>query len=286
MSALDPSAAALACRGRAAVLDVRDEAAFAAGHLPGAGHLPRAEFTARRTELPPRDVAILVVAASAAEARDAAAGLEALGYSRVDWLDAPVASLPSGLADTGPAARLWRPAPFLEEVLPRLPRGRALDLAAGAGREAVFLAMNGFAVEALDDDPDILAKAEALARRNGVRIATTVRDLERRDAILPVGPHALIVVFRFLHRPLFAQIERALAPGGWLIYETFRRGQERFGRPTHPRFLLEDGELRGAFPALVVEHYDEPSPEGGPITARLLARKPTPGLSRGHEPGL
>ena len=276
MPAFDP-ATALARHPAMAVLDVRDDTAFVVGHLPGAGHLPRAEFGVRRTELPPRDVVILVVAASAGEARDAAADLGSLGYTRVDWLDAPLASLPGGLADTGPAARLWRPAPFLEEVLPRLTRGRAFDLAAGAGREAVFLAMQGFEVEAIDDDPDILARAEALATRCGVRITTTVLDLERRDVRLPEERYALVTVFRFLHRPLLPAIERALAPGGRLVYETFRRGQARFGRPTHPRFLLDDGELRSAFPGLVVERYEEPSPEGGPITARLLARKPGPG---------
>jgi len=116
--------------------------------------------------------------------------------------------------------------------------------------------------------------AAALAERNGVRITTTVRDLERREVDLPVERYALVTVFRFLHRPLFPRIERAIAPGGWLVYETFRRGQERFGRPTHPRFLLDDGELSSAFPRLTVEHYEEPRPEDGPITARLLARKP------------
>jgi rhodanese-related sulfurtransferase len=273
MPALDP-AAALARPGDTVVLDVREPEAFALGHLAGAGHLPRAEFAARRTELPPRDAAILVVAGSGSEARDAASGLETLGYARVNWLDAPLQALPAGLADQGPPARLWRPAPFLEQVLPRLARGPALDLAAGAGREAVFLALHGFPVEAVDDDPVILARAAALAERSGVRIATTVRDLERRDVSLPAGRYALIVVFRFLHRPLFPHIERALAPGGRLVYETFRRGQARFGRPTHPRFLLDDGELASAFPSLVVESYEEPSPAGGPITARLLARRP------------
>lgn len=269
--------AVLALPAATITLDARDESAFRAGHLAGAGHLALAEFTTRRTELPPRDAGILVVAATAAEASAAASALESLGYGHVDWLDAPISELPGGLADRGPAARLWRPAPFLEEVLPLLPRGLALDLAAGAGRESVFLALHGFEVEAVDDDPDILARAAALALRNGVRITTTVRDLERRDAPLPEGRYALVTVFRFLHRPLLPAIGRALAPGGRLVYETFRRGQARFGRPTHPRFLLEDGELRDAFPELVVERYDEPGPEGGPITARLLARRPEAG---------
>lgn len=277
MPALDPTRLMSQLVGLP-VLDIRPEAAFATGHLAGAGNIPVAEFAARRTELPPRDAAVLVVAASAGEARAAAADLEALGYARVDWLDAPLAALPGGLGDRAPAARLWRPAPFLEEVLPRILAGggggrRALDLAAGAGREAVFLAINGFEVEAVDDDPDILARAQALAARHGVRIQTRVRDLERREPDLPVERYDLVTVFRFLHRPLFPHIERALAPGGWLVYETFRRGQERFGRPTHPRFLLNEGELSSAFPALAVEHYAESDPEGGPITARLLARK-------------
>lgn len=267
---------ALALVPQVAVLDVRGEAAFAAGHLAGAGHLPRGEFRARRTELPPRDQPLLVVAGSGEDAREAALDLESLGYARVDWLDAPLAELPGGLADRAPAARLWRPAPFLVEVLPRLTPGPALDLAAGAGREAVFLAMHGFEVEAVDDDPAILARAEALARRSGVRIATRVCDLERGGSDLPEGRYRLVTVFRFLHRPLFPAIERSLAPGGWLVYETFRRGQARFGRPTHPRFLLDDGELSSAFPGLTVERYEEPSPPAGPITARLLARRPMP----------
>jgi tellurite methyltransferase len=262
----------------ATILDVRDELAFAAGHLAGAGNLPRAEFRLRRTELPPREAPLLVVAVGPAEARAAAEDLTALGYTRVDWLDAPLSELPGGLADRRPAVRLWRPAPFLVEMLPRIQElapGPVLDLACGAGREAVFLAMRGFAVEAVDDDPAILASAESLARRNGVMIATRTLDLEGRNVTLSEGHYRLVTVFRFLHRPLFPAIERAIAPGGWLVYETFRRGQRRFGKPTHPRFLLDDGELESALPGLSVEHYEEPNPADGPITARLLARKPS-----------
>ena len=217
----------------ATILDVRDPASFARGHLAGAGHLPRDEFAARRTELPPRDACVLVVGESPEQARAAAADLEALGYARVDWLDAPLAALPAGLADRGPASRLWRPAPFLEQVLPRLTPGRALDLAAGAGREAVFLAMHGFTVEAVDDDPDILVRAEALAGRHGVRIGTRVVDLERRGTTLPREHYDLVIVFRFLHRPLFPEIERALAPaGGWCTRPSGAARPATAGPPT------------------------------------------------------
>jgi len=273
---LGPEAARARCH-EFAVLDVRDEPEFRAGHLAGSGHVPRAELGERVSELPAREQPLLVVAAAAAEARDAAQALEGMGFARVAWLEAPLGSLEGGLAEAGPPARLWRAAPFLEEMLPRIPRApgaAALDVAAGAGREAVYLALHGFEVEARDRDPGALARATALALRHGVRIATVLSDLERDDFTLPSGRFQLVVCFRYLHRPLFRQIEHTLAPGGYLVYETYRLGQEKLGRPRRERFLLRPGELSAAFPSLTVEHYAELEPAGGPITARLLARKP------------
>ena len=288
MEPLDPQTA----RSRAEtliVLDAREPEAFARGHLAGSGHIPHAELPARRSELPPRDAAILVVAQDASAAAAAAAALEALGYSAVSFLDAPLAALPGGLADRAPAARLWRPAPFLEEVLPIISRPRpvapgssaptgnpplALDLACGAGRDAVFLAQHGFEVEGWDHAPEALERVRELAQRHGVTVRTEIRDLERPDLPPPTRPFDLIVCFRFLHRPLFPWMERALAPGGWLVYETYRAGQERFGRPIRAHFLLGRDELAHAFPALETIRYEERDPEGGPVSARLLARKP------------
>jgi rhodanese-related sulfurtransferase len=256
-----------------AILDVRDDAAFARGHLDRSGHVPADEFRARRAELPPRDRAILVVSHDGPSAARAAEALAALGFTRVAWLDGPLEGLAGGRASSAPAERLWRPAAFLEEVLPGLPRGRAIDLGAGSGRDAVFLAQAGFEVEAWDSDPEALRRARDLAGRHGVRLETVICDLEAPDPPLGESRYALIVCFRFLHRPLFPLIERALAPGGHLVYETFRLGQERFGKPRRPGFLLESGELAMAFPALEVLRYEEPDPPGGPWTARLLARR-------------
>lgn len=279
------AAAAAAETARRAVLDVRDDAGYRAGHLAGSGHVPADAMAARRVELPPRDRPLLVVAASAAAAAAAAERLAGFGYRDVAWLDAPAGALPGGLDDHGPAARLWRPSPFLEEMLPRLAPGRALDLAAGHGRDAVFLALHGFEVEAWDHAPEALEAARGLAGRNGVRIETVVCDLEREAHRLPGGRYRLVTCFRFLHRPLFPWIERALAPGGRLLYETYRSGQERFGKPLRPQHLLRAGELAAAFPLLEVEHYAEREPAGGPVTARLLAvRRPRPG-DAGRAPG-
>lgn len=271
--ALDPATAAAWCV-EAIVLDARESEAFAAGHLPGAGRMTSAEFGSRRAELPPRHARVLVVHDEPALAREAAEALAALEYREVGWLDAPLASLADGLSSRAVAARLWRPSPFLERVLGRLARGRALDLASGTGRESVFLALAGWRVDTWDHDPEALSRAEALAARHGISIATRVVELE--DSALPEAGAGwdTIVVCRFLHRPLFAWIESALAPGGTLVYETFRRGQEAYGRPKQDRYLLEPGELTRAFPSLVVDAYEEHDPPGGPVVARLLARRP------------
>jgi tellurite methyltransferase len=269
---LAPAAASSWCAD-AIVLDARETAAFAAGHLPGAGRMTSAEFGLRRAELPPRHARVLVVHDEPALAREAAEALAALEYREVGWLDAPLAQLDGGTASREPQARLWRPCPFLERMLAHLAPGRALDLASGAGRESVFLALAGWRVDAWDHDPEALARADALAARHGTSITTRVVELEGGALPEPGAGWDTIVVCRFLHRPLFPWIESALAPGGTLVYETFRRGQEAHGRPKLDRYLLEPGELTRAFPSLRVETYEEHDPAGGPVVARLLARR-------------
>ena len=263
-------------------VDVRDAADFAAGHLPGTASLPLSAWAERRHEWPPPGTAILVVASESSHAHEAATRLVAAGYTDLAWLDAPWDSLEIP-ATPGPSARLWRPAPWLERAIAEWPglipegrhRKRALDIACGTGRDAVFLALAGFEVEAWDHDAAALSRAGDLARRHGVSLR--LRDIDLETQALPVfetAAFALVACFRYLHRPLFPALASAVAPGGILVYETFRVGQERFGKPRRPRFLLRAGELREAFAGLDVVRYEEPSPPEGPWTARLIARRP------------
>jgi SAM-dependent methyltransferase len=257
-----------------ALLDAREEHDFAVGHLPGAGRIALREFMPRRAELPPRTARVLVVHDAPQSAREAAEALDAMQYRDVAWLDAPLDALPGARSAREAAARLWHASPFLEQVLPRLSPGRSLDIASGTGRESVHLALNGWSAEAWDHDPEALQRARQLAARHGVTIETRVVELERESPPDPGRGWDLVVVCRFLHRPLLPWIERAVAPGGALVYETFRRGQEVHGRPLNPRYLLVDGELARAFPSLEVEIHEEIAPPGGPVMARLLARRP------------
>ncbi len=120
--------------------------------------------------------------------------------------------------------------------------GTVLDLACGNGRHALFLEDSGRSVVAVDRDAGALA---GLAGHAGIRVVQA--DLEG-DA-WPCGAQrfAGIVVANYLHRPLFPRLAEALAEGGVLIYETFMLGNERFGRPSTPDFLLRPGELLSAF---------------------------------------
>ena len=143
------------------------------------------------------------------------------------------------------------PSLWVTRFLPLIkPGGLVLDLAAGNGRHVRMLRDRGFAVCAVDHDITTLS---AFAGNN-----CEVRriDLETADGWQLGNGYDGIVVTNYLHRPLLPAIARALTPGGVLIYETFMRGNERFG-PRNPDFLLRPGELLEAFATLSVVAFEQ-----------------------------
>lgn len=116
--------------------------------------------------------------------------------------------------------------------------GRVLDVACGAGRHARYLAGLGYRVEAVDRDAEALA---ALADVEGV----TTRQADLEGGPWPYYNVAFdgIVVTNYLFRPLLPLMINALSEGGVLLYETFMEGNDRFGKPSNPAFLLRSGEL-------------------------------------------
>ena len=129
--------------------------------------------------------------------------------------------------------------PWVTRFAGLLPAGEVLDLACGGGRHTRLLAERGHPVLALDRDPAALALAA------GPGVVTLAHDLEAPGAQWPFGAgrFAGIVVTNYLHRPVLDELCASLAPDGVLIYETFGQGNEQFGKPSNPAFLLAPGEL-------------------------------------------
>ena len=160
--------------------------------------------------------------------------------------------------------------------------GPLVDLASGRGRNAIPAAETLGPVVALDRNRRFLDELGKRSHTAGVRVERVQTDLETPFGIpLKTGSAGSILVFRYLHRPLAKAIESLLAPGGWLLYETFTLAQaQRATGPSRPEFLLRPDELRCLFPGLEIVHYKETSPsepsceDNEDATAQLVARKP------------
>ncbi|WP_293775421.1 class I SAM-dependent methyltransferase [uncultured Oxalicibacterium sp.] len=134
-----------------------------------------------------------------------------------------------------------QPSGWVQRFAGLIPAGEVLDLACGAGRHSRLIAGLGHSVLAVDRNP------ESLALVHGEGIQTLALDLETGDSArswpFSAGRFSGIIVTNYLHRPLWSLLADGLAPGGVLIYETFAIGNEQFGKPSNPDFLLARGEL-------------------------------------------
>ena len=170
------------------------------------------------------------------------------------------------------------PAPFLREHFGRIGGGRALVLAMGEGRNAVFLAENGFEVTGIDVSTRAVHTACEVAAQSGAEVRGVVADLDDFD--LGRECWELITDFYYLDRKLFPRIVEALAPGGWFVLETFSIDHPKVSGsgPTNPDYLLSPGELQGHLGGLQILEYDVPIVEhrSGESAAlvRAIARKP------------
>ncbi len=153
--------------------------------------------------------------------------------------------------------------------------GRVLDVAAGAGRNALFLARRGLSVDAIDIAFAGLQRLRRVAIAEGLRVRAVQADLDAFP--LPAARFDAIINIRYLQRALFAPMQRAVKPGGLVLFETFLIDQQTIGHPRHPEFLLQRGELRAAFRAFELLEYEEGlfTSSGSPaFLARMLARRP------------
>jgi tellurite methyltransferase len=170
---------------------------------------------------------------------------------------------------------VWRrPSRLLVEHVGALPVGRALDVACGPARNAVFLAERGFVVDAVDNSREGLGMARRFAADRGVSVNLIFADLTRY-AVRP-ETYDLVLNFFYLDRELMPALTGGLKAGGYLIFESFTTDNARFAPARDPRHFLGPNELLELARGLRVLFYREGTViEAGMVraTARLVARK-------------
>ena len=167
------------------------------------------------------------------------------------------------------------PLKFLKEKLGILVRGKALVLAMGEGRNAVFLAGNGFDVDGCDISEKAVEKTRLLARESSVTLNAFVADLEEYK--IPVNAYDLITCFYYTQKSLIPQIKEGLKKGGMVMFETYSIDQLKYGKdapgPKNPAYLLKHNELLDSFRDFRILYYREGEIAEHKSVVSLIAQK-------------
>ena len=151
------------------------------------------------------------------------------------------------------------PAAFLRQIFQPGPweiqPGRALDIATGKGRNALFLAEQGFTVDAIDISEVGLQQAQRQAEKQGLTLNWIQADLASFE--FPDSAYDLILNINFLLRSLVPKIKNALRPGGYIIFDTYLIDQQDLGHPRNPAYLLNHNELLDLFRGFRILCYQE-----------------------------
>jgi len=262
-----------------AIIDFRSKAQFSERHLKYSCNIESASLESRLHELPESRQIVSIIG----EQKDllfAGDFLTSKGYkilfqieatsffkmySEFDWFESGKAS-----------QRLWKPSLVVKVFKERYSQLinthkngskkilTGIDLACGAGRDSVFMALDSWDMTAVDYMPSALSRVNSLAENNQCQVKTIELDLEKIEPnddeppfpILWQGYYDLVIVSRYLHRPLLKHIDRLLKPNGFIVYQTFLEGCEKFGSPKNPRYLLKQGELADTFSSYKI-FYDQ-----------------------------
>ena len=189
-----------------------------------------------------------------------------------------------GLVETGMNSKtLWSPSLLVKEFIEllnnqsiRFPsvenRPAVLDIGCGGGRDAIFLTKNRMNVIAIDHEAKVLKRAKALASLSGASVKFKSCDI-KKPACLPEQKFDLITVVRFLNRDMFTYIKESISPGGFVLFQTFVEGVEKFDSPKNPNYILGKTELAEVFDGfnIIVDRIDQLN-DGRPV-ASFIAQK-------------
>ena len=171
---------------------------------------------------------------------------------------------------TSSGGELQEPAPLLVEAVEHVSPGRALDLACGLGRHAIFLARLGWQVTAVDSSTVAIEQV----RGHGLVIDARLADLEKGEFSIDPNAYDLICDFLYLQRSLFPQIRAGVRPGGLFVAAIHMADPDPQVKPMNPAYLLDPGELQREFAGWEILHYAEKQDAHRRRVAELVARRP------------
>ena len=268
------------------ILDLRCFADFKLAHIENATWMEWPDLPEHLNELPASPASFFLVGTVQA-IEEASIYLDSKDYKVSGSLviENPQAlqvwgeKIPGLLVSGAKSKSLWSPNSLLVEFVNTLSidakalRPTAIDLGCGGGRDAVFLAKQGWKVTAIDNESRVIKRAKQLASRAGSSVKFRCCDL-KKSGCLTEDTFDLVMVMRFLNRDLFEPIKQMIKPGGWIVFQTFTEGVENFGSPKNPNFILKPNELSQVFEdfKIITDRMDE-LPDGRPV-ASFIAQKP------------
>jgi len=268
------------------ILDLRSFEDFKTAHLIDATWMAWPELPEHLNELPASPAEFFLVGGAQA-IEEASIFLDSKDYKVIGSLviETPEAmqvwgdKIPGLLVSGAKSKALWSPNTLLVEFTEQLAldaktmRPTAIDLGCGGGRDAVFLAKQGWKVSAIDNENRVIKRAKQLATRSGASVNFRCCDLKKAGCLTD-ETFDLVMVMRFLNRDLFEPIKQMIKPGGWIVFQTFTEGVEQFGSPKNPNFILKHGELSQVFNDFkIITDRMETLSDGRPV-ASFIAQKP------------
>lgn len=239
------------------IIDIRHLSEYKKCHIRGASHFSIINIEARLHELPMNSTALNLFG----EVNDLLKATELLKAKNYQ-IESIIESTPSvinkikslGLAEDGDfSKRLWCPSDvvteFIQSYSTEVSSKIGLDLACGSGRDSVFMSINGWSMTSVDYKKSSLDKLNDFSAQHNQKISTLSIDLENDfSQILALKQQFdAIILVRYLHRPMLSHLEQIIKKNGFIVYQTFMQGCEKFGSPKNPRFLLKKGELAEIF---------------------------------------
>ena len=278
---------------QAAWLDLRSQSDNQIAHLVNSANIPVEHLEQRVSELPHKKIPLVLIG-SEKQINQAELFLKTRKYqiaTRVitdkivseDWLEL----VKTNLAETDLSQHvLWEANLFLQQRIESIESRfsgnlKVLDIGCGSGREAVYLAKRGWQVVAVDNQNEAIQRTNNLAQANNVSIEAIEADIIQGGFSAPDEIFDLIIMFRFLHRPLFERIQKWLKPGGTFLIETFSIEAAKFGKPRRKHLMLKPNEMKQYFTGLTVsEDFHRTLSDGRPLIGCFVNKTDTSGELR------